>query len=231
MDVKSECAWELIMEGASEDVVKEWCNAIFLHPDLSQVGKKLAQDILVISDGDLMGLLTIYGEEGSEAALKAMVGYFSKLYGIGRALPIIENNSVKIMACDTAVRHREMQMSGICVNPIVYECDGAAILVLAAHEVWHAWQVDMAIRWLASLGKAEINFSVNPYKARQELLYYLNCLIYVDIDAPRELYYSQLIEQEAYCATYAMIERLGMFSPKVLNRAIRSLKAIGACAG
>ena len=231
MDVKSECAWELIMEGVPEDAVKEWCDAIILHPDLSQAGKKLTQDILMIPDGDLMDLLTISGEEGSRAALKAIVKYFSKLYGIDKTLPITESSSVEIMACDTKARHREIHMSGICVNPMIYECDGAAILVLAAHEMWHAWQVDTAIRWLAGLGRAEINFSVNPYKARREMLYYLNCLIYVGIDRPRELYYSQLIEQEAYSATYAMIKRLGRFSRKVLEQAIQSLKAIGAYAG
>lgn len=115
---------------------------------------------------------------------------------------------------------------------MIYDCnDGAAILIVVAHEMIHAWQADMTDKWLTSLSGAEIDFYVNSREARRELLYYLNYRSYVKSDMSKALYQYQLVEREAYSVSFAMMERLGMFSPKVLNRAIRSLKAIGACAG
>lgn len=231
MDVRSKCAWELIMEGVPESSVTEWYDTIILNSGLSKLSDELTQGILSISDGDLLDLLTVYGEEGSLAALREMTKYFAKFYGITRTLPIVEDDRTRMMSCNIVSQYRKIQTLGIYVNPAVYKCDGAALLLMAVHEMRHAWQVDVADKWLAGLGKAEIDFSVNPQEAGQELLYYLNYRAYVGAGVSEGLYHNQLVEQEAYYATYAMMTRLGAFSQKVLDQAMQSMRATGLYLG
>lgn len=232
MDVKTKCVWDLIKEGVPESAAEEWYEMIYLNTGLSEMSKELTLNILKMSDGDLMDLLTIYGEEGSAAALEAMVKYFSRFYGITKILPVVESSQCGMMACDMVSRYRKIQPLSIRADSMVYDCnDGAAILIMTVHEMLHAWQADMTEKWLASLGGAEIDFYVNPREARRELLYYLNYRSYVKSDMSKALYQYQLVEHEAHSVSFAMMERLGRFSPKVLDRAMRSLKAIGACAG
>lgn len=219
-----QCKMALAAEGVPNDLVQQWYESIFLEPNADAALTELCQHILDISDDQIMDLLVLYGEEGGKVAFREMVNFFARCYGINRDLDIVESSEGDSAMCVISYEDRCVTGLLVYVNPRVYAADGAALLVMAAHEVWHAHQTDMVERWLRELCGTRMDFDTNPKSVRPEMLYYLNQKNYIRYEKSMEMYTKQLVEHEAYFASSLMLDRLQRFSRKVFERAIASLR-------
>lgn len=231
LSVEFQCKMALVSKGVPCDLRQRWYEAIYLEPDLSEATEILCSYLIGMSDSDMLDLLLTYGEEGSEAALRKNIRYFSQLYGVDRALPVVESDAVESLACLAGFKGDVLADLCIAVNPQTYTLlDGAALLAVMAHEMWHAWQISSMDRWFKELCGTRIDFDVSPQNVKRQMLYYLNYQNYVSFTDSKELYGRQIVEQEAYCATRVMLERIRMFSEKLFEKAQHSVDmASNAC--
>lgn len=227
LNVEFQCRMMLASEGVPYDLGQKWYEAVYLEPDLSDVEEKLYSYLICMSDSDMLDLLLAYGERGSEVAVLEMAKYFSRLYGVDRTLPLVENDKIESVACLATFKDDALTNLCLAVNPRVYGLlDGAALLTVMAHEMWHAWQISSMERWFKELLGTRIDFDVDPRCVKRQVLYYLNYQRYVSFGDSKKLYASQVVEQEAYCASNVMLERIKMFSEKLFEGARRSMSMV-----
>lgn len=120
LGVEFQCKMALISEGVPLGLGQRWYEAIYLKPDLSTMEDEFWPRMGKVSDGDIMDLLTLYGEEGSESALKAMIMYYSRLYGIDWKMPIVENDAIESVACLATFKNAVLTNLCVAVNPRAY---------------------------------------------------------------------------------------------------------------
>lgn len=221
-DIEMKCKRSLLQEGVPEELIQQWYEAVYVNPDASVFDGLFRDYMWAISDSDIMDLLTVYGEDGSEAALHAMIKYFTKLLGIKRELKTVEVNCVDSVACLVGVEERRLVELDLAVNTKNYRAfDGAALMIAMAHEMWHVCQVERMGRWLDEHYGAEFDFRS---EMDRELLYYLNHMCVIELEESERFYAGQIIEREAYRMTDFMATRIKMFSPKVHAKAKQSIR-------
>ena len=108
MNVELRCKMSLLSVGVPSVFVQDWYEAIYLNPDPTLVLSKIGERIVTMTDGDILELLVIYGEEGYEAAIREMNKYFARLYGIDRELPLVEVAEAESLACMTGFDGRNL---------------------------------------------------------------------------------------------------------------------------
>lgn len=220
-DVEMKCKMSLLREGVPEELVQKWYEAVYVNSDVSEFDGLFRDYMWAISDSDIMDLLTVYGEEGSETALQAMTKYFTKLLGIKRELKTVAVDCVDSVACLVGIEGRRLVELDLAVNMESYQTfDGAALMIVMAHEMWHVCQVERMGRWLDEHYGAEFDFWS---EMDRELLYYLNHMCMIELEESERFYAGQIVEREAYRMTDFMATRIRMFSPKVHAKAKQSI--------
>lgn len=227
MNVELQCKMSLLSVGVPKELVQQWYDTVYLNANLAVIASEIGEHIASMIDGDIMDLLVVYGEDGCKAAIREMSKYFARLYGVRLNLPIVEIEQMETAACLIDFKGRVLTGLRIGMNPKTCGLlDGAALMVVMAHELWHARQAVNTAGWLGGLCGTKFDFSVDPKDARRELLYYLNYCSYVSHGGSDEAYMSQLLEREAYLADKLMLERLRMFSEKLFYGAMQSLSSV-----
>lgn len=190
---KVEAMAKLKMFEAGDD----WYRKIYVKPDVQVITRKMEAVLAKVRLSDLMPVLAPYLiTNASEEAMQRTAEWARALFGVKMKPKILLTSETNSMESRFSRQEGMDEQWELVIGQEPLHNEPVELLVgSVAHEVWHAYQRECAMKWEERPGIVLTNLSMED---RHELMYALNQMHIVMPKQNSEIYMSQLIEAEAY---------------------------------
>lgn len=179
--------------------LEERFEEIYVAPRLDEASKEMDDKLARIKFKDLMPVLVPFLAVDILEATRRTAELMRELFGVRTKPEIKVSSETDAMQTCYVCRGCEVKAWNFLVNTRnVRDLPIDILIGAAAHEVWHAYQQERALKWRKN---HQQRVELITTEVTRDMLYALNGQYIISPSEDLEAYAAQLVEAEAYCLT------------------------------